>query len=85
MAVHPEKVTRRKKRKKKKKKNGNCKAFCNKRKHNNFTLKNSLFGATNTVKNNVKDKFVYSGYGIAFNGAGEWSFTNDQKCYNFWC
>ena len=39
--------------------------------NNNFTLKNRLFGATNTVKNNVKDKFVYSGYGIAFNGAGE--------------
>ena len=27
----------------------------------NFTLKNCLFGATNTVKNNDKEKYVYSG------------------------
>ena len=36
---------------------------------NNFTLKNCLFGATNIVKNNGKSKYVYSGYGIAFDGA----------------
>ena len=41
---------------------------------NNFTFKNSLFGATNIVKNNVKQKFVYSGYGIAFDGNGEQIF-----------
>ena len=29
---------------------------------NNFALKNCLFGATNTVKNNIKEKFLYSGY-----------------------
>ena len=29
---------------------------------NNFALKNCLFGATNIVKNNVKEKFLYSGY-----------------------
>ena len=42
----------------------------------NFTLKNCLFGATNTVKNSDKDKWVYSGYGISFEG-GDWlSFGN---------
>ena len=34
----------------------------------NFTLKNCLFGATNEVKNNNKEKYVFSGYGIAFDG-----------------
>ena len=43
----------------------------------NFTLKNGLFGATNIVANSDKEKFVYSGYGIAFDGKGEWSFGND--------
>ena len=32
----------------------------------NFTLKNCLFGATNIIKNSDKDKWMYSGYGIAF-------------------
>ena len=31
-----------------------------------FTLKNCLFRATNIVKNSDKNKWVYSGYGIAF-------------------
>ena len=43
----------------------------------NFTLENCLFGATNIVKNSDKEKYVYSGYGIAFDGKGEWSFDND--------
>ena len=43
----------------------------------NFTLKNYLFGATNIVKNSDKEKYVYSGYGIAFDGKGQWSFGND--------
>ena len=43
----------------------------------NFALKNRLFGATNIVKNSDKDKYVYSGYGIAFDGKDEWSFGND--------
>ena len=30
-------------------------------------FKNCLFGATNTVKNSDKEKYVYSGYGITFN------------------
>ena len=29
----------------------------------NFTLNNFLFGATNTVKNNDKDKYMYRCYG----------------------
>ena len=44
---------------------------------NNFRLKNCLFGATNRVKNDDKEKWVYSGYGIAFHGAGSWNFDND--------
>ena len=42
----------------------------------NFTLKNCLFGATNMVKNYDKEKCVYSGYGIAFDGKCSWSFGN---------
>ena len=30
-----------------------------------------------TVKNNNKEKWVYSGYGIAFDGKGEWSLGDD--------
>ena len=43
----------------------------------NFTLKNCFFGATNIVKNIDKEKYVCSGYGIAFDGKIEWSFNND--------
>ena len=42
----------------------------------NFTLKIFLFGATNIMKNSDKEMYVYSGYGIAFDGKGEWSFGN---------
>ena len=42
-----------------------------------LTLKNYLFGATDIVKNSDKDKWVYSGYGIAFGGKGTWNFGND--------
>ena len=31
---------------------------------NNFNSKNCLFGAINIVRNNDKEKYVYSGYGI---------------------
>ena len=41
----------------------------------NFTLKNCLFGATDIVKNTDKEKYVYSGYEIVFDGKGEWSLT----------
>ena len=43
----------------------------------NFTLKNCLFGATNIGKNDKKGKDLYSGYGIAFDVQGSWSFSND--------
>ena len=43
----------------------------------NFTLKNYLFRATNIIKNNDKEKYVYSGYGTAYDAKGKWSFGND--------
>ena len=36
-----------------------------------------MFGATNIVKNSDKENWVYSDYGITFDGAGSWSFAND--------
>ena len=42
-----------------------------------FKLKNCLFGAANIVKNNDKEKWVWSGYGIAFDGISSWNFGND--------
>ena len=44
---------------------------------NNFKFKNCLSGATNVVKNSDTEKYVYSGYGITFNGRGSWNFDND--------
>ena len=44
---------------------------------NNSKFKNCLFGASNIVKNNDKEKYVYSGYGITFVSAGSWSFDNE--------
>ena len=43
----------------------------------NFTLKECLFGATNIVKNSDREKYVYSGYRIEFDGKGSWSFSDD--------
>ena len=43
---------------------------------NNFKFKNSLFGATKVVKNNDKEKHVYSGCGITFNSTDWWNFGN---------
>ena len=43
----------------------------------NFTLENGFFGSTNIVRDNDKEKYVYSGYGIAFDGKCSWSFNND--------
>ena len=37
-----------------------------------------MFGATKIVKNSDKSKYVYSGYGIALDGKGEWNFGNDS-------
>ena len=36
-----------------------------------------MFGATTVVKNNDEEKWVYSGYGIAFGGKGSRSFGID--------
>ena len=43
----------------------------------NFTLKNCLFEATNIVKSSDQEKYVYSGYRIAFDGKGSWCFNDD--------
>ena len=32
---------------------------------------------TNVVKNSDKEKYMYSGYGIAFDGKSSWSFDNE--------
>ena len=37
-----------------------------------------MFGATNIAKNSDKSKWVYGGYGIAFDGKVEWNFDNDS-------
>ena len=44
---------------------------------NNFKFKNYLFGATNIVKNSDKEKYVYIGYGLMFDGTGSSSFHNE--------
>ena len=36
-----------------------------------------FFGATSILKNSDKSKYAYSVHGIAFDGAGSWSFGND--------
>ena len=43
-----------------------------------FILKNCLFGATNIVKTNDKEKYVYSGYRIAFDWESSWSSSDDS-------
>ena len=54
-----------------------------------FTLQNCLFGATNIVKNSDKEKYVYSGYGIAFHGKGQKvryeGDTDYRKEWKLWC
>ena len=50
---------------------------CSKLPLRNFISRNCLFGATNIVKNSDKSKYVYSGYGIAFDGKGNWKFDNE--------
>ena len=36
-----------------------------------------MFGAITKVKNSDKEKYMYSGYGIAFDSSDSWSFDND--------
>ena len=43
----------------------------------NFSLKSCLFGATIIVKNSDKEKWLYIGYGIAFDGKCTCSFGNN--------
>ena len=43
----------------------------------NLKLENCSFCATNIRKNNSKSKWVYTGYGIAFDGGSSWSTGND--------
>ena len=45
-----------------------------------------MYGATNIVKNNDKENYVYSGYGIAFHGKGSGSFNDDfaRNVIIFW-
>ena len=36
-----------------------------------------MFSFTNVLKDTVKENYVYSCYGIAFDGKGSWSFNDD--------
>ena len=47
-----------------------------------FTLKNCLLSATNIGKDNDESKYVYSAYGITFDGLGSLTFLG---MYTFWC
>ena len=42
-----------------------------------FYTKKLFVRVTNIVKNSDKEKYVYNGYGIAFDGKGGWRFGND--------
>ena len=42
----------------------------------NFILRNCLFDATKIVQFSEKGKYMYSGYGIAFDSAWLWTFGN---------
>ena len=44
---------------------------------NNFTWKKQLAWYNKCIKNSNKAKWVYFGYGIAFDRAVSWSFSND--------
>ena len=44
---------------------------------NNIKFKNCLFGTTSVVKLSDKERYMYSGFGIKFDGVGSWSFDND--------
>ena len=50
---------------------------------NNFKLKKCLSGATNILKNNNKEKWMYRSYGIVFDGAGSWNFGNARNVVIF--
>ena len=48
---------------------------------NNIKLKNCLSDAANTVKtwHGNNEKWVHRGYGITFDGVGDWSFGVDNR------
>ena len=50
---------------------------CQRNLTNNFKFKNCFFGATNTVKNRDKEKYVYSGYRITFDSGVSWRYDDD--------
>ena len=43
---------------------------------NNFPVKNCFLGTVKLVRNTIKSKFTYNGWGIAFDGEGLCSFDN---------
>ena len=57
----------------------------------NFRMKNCLLGKVKLLRNPIKNKFIYNGRGIVFDGEASWSFRNDfarnvvtfVKCCNF--
>ena len=51
-------------------------------KNNNLTAKNALFGAVSLTKNADVDKYKYSGYGIAFDRKGSFSFPGGEYGQN---
>ena len=48
---------------------------------NDFTVKNCLLGTVKLTRNVIKSRLIYNGQGIAFDGAGSWSFGNDFARY----
>ena len=48
-----------------------------------LTLKNCLFGVVTVTKNADIDKYEYSGYGIAFDKRGIFSFPDGQNVLIF--
>ena len=44
---------------------------------NNFPLKNCLFVTVKLTINAIKSKFIFNGWGIAFDGESSWNFGDD--------
>ena len=51
--------------------------YCQRNLLNGFVIKNCLLSVTKIVRNSDKSKYVHSGFGIAFDWAGSYSFGND--------
>ena len=45
---------------------------------NNFSIKNSLFGAVKLTRDKIKRKLTCNDYGIAFDRSGSWSSSNES-------